>query len=94
MNIVSDKIKPQLKTLLEIFRGNDEESMRLGIGIFAELFPKNSFFIFDYEDGDLSQPQLTSMHEIIAFGKTRWVPKHTITIILLNLLSVNHYYTY
>ena len=48
-NIISDEIKSQLKTLLEIFKGNDEESMRLGIGIFAELFPKSSFFIYSYK---------------------------------------------
>lgn len=94
MNIVSDEIKSQLKTLLEIFRGNDEESMRLGIGIFTELFPKSSFFIYSYKGGDLSKPQFISMHEIILFEKTWWVPKHTMERILLNLLSVNRYYTY
>ena len=94
MNIISDEIKSQLKTLLEIFRGNDEESMRLGISIFAELFPKSSFFIYGYKGGDLSKPQFINMHKIISFGKTYWVPKYTMQIILLNLLSVNRYYTY
>ena len=94
MNIISDEIKSQLKTLLEIFRGNDEESMRLGIGIFTELFPKNSFFIYSYKDGDLSKPQFMSMREIIFFGKTCWIPKYTMESILFNLLNVNRYYTY
>lgn len=94
MNIISDEIKPQLKTLLEIFRGNDEESMLLGIGIFAELFPKSSFFIYSYKGGDLSKPQFIGMYEIILFGRTGFVPKYTMEIILLNLLSMNRYYTY
>ena len=94
MNIISDEIKSQLKTLLEIFKGNDEESMRLGMGIFAELFPKSSFFIYSYKDGDLSKPQFISMYEIVSLGNFSWVPKHTMERILLNLLSVNRYYTY
>ena len=94
INIISDEIKSQLKTLLEIFRGNDEESMRLGIGIFAELFPKSSFFVFNYKGGNLNKPQFINMREIILFGKGNFIPKYTMETILLNLLSVNRYYTY
>ena len=90
---ISCETELQLAKLLEIFNGVDNESMQLGISLFLELFPDDSFFEY-LRDFTNKSTSYISKYEINSFLYLQFVPKYTMQSIILALLVSKKYYTF
>ena len=91
VQLITLETESELKNLYELFKNDDEETLRLGMSIFYALFPKSSFFLLGHVGSDENKPYFMSMFEIKNFN---YIPKFTMQTIILNLLTYKAYYTY